>query len=99
MTKLERKLCELGYELDYETQERHYEMCCLRIYRHYLKPCNKYFHLKIVFEITTGSITSGFFPIKAPKFIWQSIKYNKLFKQAFNQLQNDLKELKKYENI
>lgn len=92
MTKLEQKLIELGYELDYETLESN--ICGLWIYRHYLKPCNKYFHLKIVFEIQTNSITSGFFPIKAPKFIWQSIKYNKLFKQAYNQLQNDLEVLK-----
>lgn len=44
MTKLENKLLELGYELDYEKQESN--VCGVWIYRHYLKPCNKYFHLK-----------------------------------------------------
>ena len=96
MTKQEKKLLELGYELDYETLESN--LCGLWIYRHYPKPCNKYFHLKIVFEIQTNSITYSLFPIKTPKFIWQSIKYNKLYKQAFNRLQQDLEVLKRCQN-
>ena len=91
MTNLEQKLLELGYELNYETLESNING--LWIYRHYLKPCNKYFHLKIIFEIQTNSITYSLFPIKTPKFIGQSIKYNKLYNQAFNTLQSDLKEL------
>ena len=96
MSKLEEKLIMLGYELDYETLESNING--LWIYRHYLKPCNKYFHLKIIFEIQTNSITYSLFPIKTPKFIWQSIKYNKLYNQAFNQLQKDLEVLKDENN-
>jgi hypothetical protein len=95
MTKLEQKLIELGYELNYEKQESN--LCGVWIYRDYLKPCNKYFHLEIVYEIQTNSKTYTLFPIKEPKFIWQISKYTKLREQAFNQLQNDLKELKEYE--
>lgn len=92
MNKLKEKLIELGYELDFEKQESN--ICGLRIYRHYLKPCNKYFHLKIIFEIQTNSKTYTLFPIKEPKFIWQIRKYNKLRQQAFNQLRTDLEVLK-----
>ena len=96
MTKLEEKLLKLGYELDYEKQESN--LCGVWIYRHYLKPCNKYFHLKIVIEVQTNSKTYTLFPIKEPKFIWQISKYTKLREQAFNQLQKDLEVLKECEN-
>ena len=92
MIKLKEKLIELGYELDFEKQESN--LCGVWIYRHYLKPCNKYFHLKIVIEVQTKSKTFTLFPIKEPKFIWQVRKYNKLRQQALNQLQNDLEVLK-----
>lgn len=96
MTKLEQKLIELGYILDYEKQEMY--VGGVWIYRHYLKPCNKYFHLKIVYEIQTNSKTYTLFPIKEPKFIWQISKYTKLREQAFNQLQKDLEVLKNDSN-
>ena len=96
MTKVEEKLIKLGYVLDYEKQESN--LCGLWIYRHYLKPCNKYFHLKIVHEIQTRRTTCTLSQIKEPKFIWQISKYTKLREQAFNQLQQDLEVLKDYEN-
>ena len=91
MTNIQQKLLELGYELDYEKQESN--LCGVRIYRHYLKPCNKYFHLRIIIEVQTKSKTFTLDEIKTPKFKWQVGKYNKLRKQAFNQLQSDLKEV------
>ena len=95
MSKLENKLLELGYELDFEKQESN--LCGVWVYRHYLKPCNKYFHLKIVLEIQTNSKTYTLVQIKEPKFIWQISKYTKLHEQAFNQLKSDLEVLKEYE--
>lgn len=92
MTKLEEKLIELGYQLDVEKQE--INLCGVYIYRQYLKPYNKYFHLKIIYELTTKSINYAPYPIKTPKFKWQNVNYNKLNQQAFNQLQKDLEVLK-----
>lgn len=83
MTKLEQKLLQLGYELDYEDE----------IGTIYTKKMS--FFEKLVITIIKNYNPTGYVWTETRAYCKQDYIDN--LQQAFNQLQNDLKELKEYE--